>query len=783
MPVDPVITSIAPPAGWEGQVVVIEGEGFGPKQVVTQVLFSGVPAGRALSWSETLIEVAVPQGAPTGEICIRSGPIESNRLPFIVSQPPLEVVPVVRTYFLGDGHWVRHIGVGDFNEDGREDVALAIGAIVVLFSGEDGMWDARMDYLVDNNCSDVIVGDFNDDGHLDIVGGGGEEEDIDLLFGDGEGGFGEPITSPAPTAVHSMTAADFDEDGFLDIIAPFGVMSTTVAVLFGDGQGGFGSPLEFHVGFQPHGVTVGDYNGDNHMDAAITNSGYTIGLEDTVSIVFGDGQGGFSEDVEYAVGDTPWDIVSADLNGDGALDLAVANYDSSFASVLLNDGQGGFADHLPHPLNSADAVVAGDYNGDGIPDLAFTASGGANILLGYGDGTFLTGEVIMDCCQREDIAQGDFDGNGILDLAIANGWTYNVALLTGDGGGGFGHVEAYDGIGDIEGIVTGDFNEDGHADIAAAHGVHANIFFGDGEGKFSAPVSFLEGLGCNCLTAGDWDRDGHLDLAVVRAYYLTIMLGDGQGGFSEPLDYDLGSIYHFRNCIDAADYNEDGIMDLVVSLESPAIISLFLGDGTGEFPDRVDYDAGDWPTSISSGDFDEDGFTDLAVADDDEFVRIFLGDGQGGLTEHTSYESHGAWVITEDIDLDGHLDLLLTVLIMLDHYYDQYFQVFMGNGDGTFEEGAYYFGGGSGLALNDFNEDGLPDVAGVDGYLDMLYLSLGDGLGGFDHQGDYMAAGKPLVAASADFNEDGHADVAVGNDGTFISIFLGDGLGGFVDFN
>jgi len=782
---DPILTAIAPPAGWEGQVVVIEGSGFGPRQGLTQVLFSGVPAGRALFWSETSIEIPVPLGAPTGHVCIRYKEVESNRLPFIVTRPPLEEAPVVRAYDIGFTPW--HIEVGDFNEDGRPDMALAGSYIIgaLLNEGGETMW-SLIDYYLDHDCGDVVVSDFNNDGYLDLVGGGGGGVYY-FLQGDGEGGFGIPIPSSTPYGFHSMAVADFDEDGFFDIIGPFGIMSSArVAILFGDGQGMFGDPIEFYVGYQPHGVTVGDYDSDGHMDAAITNSGEYWGPPDTVSIVFGDGQGGFSEDIEYDVGDVPYEIVSADFNDDGALDLAVANYNSSYVSVLLNDGLGGFDEHLPHPIDGdgADNIAAGDYNGDGIMDLAVAATYShydVQVLLGYGDGTFLAWDYIGNKHIR-DLAQADFDGDGILDLVSGNSQSNCLALLTGDGSGAFGHAEEYEGPGEVDQIVTGDFNEDGHQDLAAIQDEQVSLYLGDGRGRFSEPAIFLDGLGSDSLVAGDWNSDGHLDLAVVRNIYLTILLGDGQGGFGEAMDYDLGSMYHYGNCVDSADFNEDGDLDLVVlSSGWSGSYHIFLGDGYGNFPDRIDYEVGDWPESILPGDFDEDGHTDLAVSHDLDDVLIISGDGQGGFVDLTSYPSEGNLFIAEDIDLDGHLDLLLTGID--DPDYDLYFLILKGNGDGTFEAPAMYFGAGTGLTVNDFNEDGLPDVLGIDWYTFHLFLSYGDGFGGFARHADYMAAGSPLCATSADFNEDGHADVAVGNDIESITIFLGDGLGGFVDFN
>ncbi len=789
---DPILTSIVPPVGWEGQVVVIEGSGFGPRQGLTQVLFSGDPAGRVLSWSETRIEVAVPPGAQTGQVLIRYKEIVSNRLPFIVTRPPLDVVPVVRAYDLGHGYWPRGIDVGDFNEDGRPDIALSgPWQVSVLLNEGEGLLSSVTDYYLDDDGRGVIAADFDNDGHLDLASGGYEEE-FYVLFGDGEGTFGDPIPSPSPWLLAAMASADFDEDGFLDLIVTFGVESSKrVGVYFGDGEGMFGDPIEFYVGYQPRGVTTGDYNGDGHMDAAITNSGEYWGLPDTVSIVFGDGQGGFSEDVEYDVGDVPCDIISVDFNGDGALDLAVANGNSSYVSILLNDGLGGFGEHLPHPIDGDGAgdVSAGDYNGDGIMDLAVAAEfshHSVQILLGYGDGTFLAWDFIGNCC-IEDIAQGDFDGDGIQDLVSANHQSDCVALLIGDGSGAFGHVEEYEGPGEVEEIVTGDFNEDGHIDLTAAQDEHVSLYFGDGEGSFSEPAVFLDGPECFGLVAGDWDLDGHLDLAVVRNYSLTILLGDGQGGFGEPQDYELGPVYQVGKCIDAADFNEDGILDLAVPMGLLGVVTIFTGDGTGGFPGRMEYDAGEQPMTLSCGDFNGDGHTDIAVAHNPFYpdyindVSILYGYGQGEFTEPTFYSADGGLVLTEDIDQDGHLDLLLIGID--DPDYDLYFQVLKGNGDGTFAEPGLYFGAGTWLAVNDFNEDGLPDVAGVDWYTHHLFLSLGDGLGGFAHHADYMAAASPLCAASADFNEDGHADVAIGNDIDSITIFLGNGQGGFVDFN
>src|SRR5881397_2620325 len=179
---------------------------------------------------------------------------------------------------------------------------------------------------------------------------------------------------------------------------------------------------DLEVGTNPRSVAVGDFNGDGRLDLAVTNAS-SYDVPGTVSVLLGNGDGTFQSALSFAVGSNPLSVAVGDVNGDGRLDLAVANYYSNDVSVLLGNGDGTFQPARTFRVGTyPSSVVVGDFNGDGRPDLA-VANGNSNdvsVLLGNGDGTFQPALSFAAGTAPVSVAVGDINGDGRPDLAVAN---------------------------------------------------------------------------------------------------------------------------------------------------------------------------------------------------------------------------------------------------------------------------------------------------------------------------------------------------------------------------
>lgn len=347
-------------------------------------------------------------------------PAPSPPFPFPVGNSPASVV------------------VGNFNADSLPDLAIANrldGTVTLILSNGTGGYTAGGPFQVGKNPSSLVVGDFDKDGNQDLAIANQGDNTVTVLLGNGTGGFKSPFgLFPVGKSPSSVAVGDFNGDGYPDL-AIANRDSNNVTVLKGDGTGGF-SPFPnspFPVGNSPSSIAVGDFNGDGNLDLAITNE-----LDNTVTVLLGDGTGGFKPAIAspFAVGGNPAFVVVGDFNGDGNLDLAVANLDSKNVTVLLGNGTGWFkaAPTSPFAVGSEPVSMAvGDFNGDSIPDLAIANSGSNNVTVLLGDGTggfkaspgspFAVGSNPMSVCV------GDFNADGLPDLAVANSKDNNVSVL------------------------------------------------------------------------------------------------------------------------------------------------------------------------------------------------------------------------------------------------------------------------------------------------------------------------------------------------------------------
>jgi probable HAF family extracellular repeat protein len=380
-------------------------------------------------------------------------------------------------------------------------------------------------FAVGTGPRSVAVGDFNGDGKPDLVTANYADGTVSVLLANTSGGYTAATGSPfqVGTNPQSVAVGDFNGDGFQDLaVANSG--SNNVTVLLGNVSGGFtaasGGPIT--VGLQPVYIAVGDFNGDGIQDLAVAN--FSAG---TVSVLLGNGSGGFAAATgsPFTVGTNPLSLAVADFNGDGAQDLAVANFGSNSVTVLLASN-GGFTAATGSPFSvgsSPYSVVVGDFDGNGIPDIATANSGSANVtvLLGNVSGGFTaaTGSPFSAGTNPYSIVVADFNGDGIPDLAAANYGSNNVTMLLGNGSGGFtAGVGGPIGVGNSPfALAVADFNGDGIPDLASAN-------YGAGN------VTVL--LGGKVSTTSALTTTSPLLVALGQAVPLTLMVSDNAAPFA-----------------------------------------------------------------------------------------------------------------------------------------------------------------------------------------------------------------------------------------------------------
>jgi len=313
-----------------------------------------------------------------------------------------------------------------------------------------------------------------------------------------------------------IAAGDFNADGKLDI-AGLNNPNGTLSVLLGNGDGTFNLASTTNTGNGPAALVNANFNAGGNLDTVVANS-----VDDNIAVLIGNGNGTFagnSPSFLFSTGNMPSAIVQGDWNGDGELDLAVANESDGTVSIFLGNGDGTFAPQAPVAVGNAPiAVATGDFNGDGKPDLAVanSADGTVSILLGNGDGTFTLASTPAVGADPIGLAVGNWNSDGNLDLAIVNGSANTITVLLGNGDGTFNLANVYNTGNSPQGILALDFNSDGKMDLAFANFADNTIslFLGNGDGTFQQGLNFAAANGPCSLAAGDFNGDGQPDIAV-----------------------------------------------------------------------------------------------------------------------------------------------------------------------------------------------------------------------------------------------------------------------------
>ena len=490
------------------------------------------------------------------------------------------------------------------------------------------------------------------------------------------------------------------------------------------------------------------------------------------------------------------------------LSITLALVSAFLTPVLSGQSSVVFNGPRDYPVLTPDSVVIGDFNGDGLPDIA-TANGNnsVSVLLQNSDGTFQAAVNYPVGNGPASLQVGDVNGDGKLDLVVINTSDGTIGVLLGNGDGTF-QAQQLTTIPSLSShsMVVADFNGDGKADVAIGEplpqvGNYAvAVLLSNGTGGFQAPVTYAVSAASDVLAAGDFNNDGKLDLVSGPPFGvsgISVLLGNGDGTFQAAIVSGT-SVALGPGQFAIADFNQDGNLDIAADTVGPGgglVFTLYFGNGDGTF--RVDVFSRSplfQCQPLATGDLNGDGKPDLIASNcENNVVSTLLNNGDGTFIIVPSLPLNGfeTTIVVSDLNGDHKLDVVCGI------ENENILSVLHGNGDGTFAQFPSYAvttGFLSTLIAADFNGDGKPDFgAPFVGLLeepeDTGLLNFGVLLNnGAGFSPPIVTVGSqltldgtppPSFVAAGDFNGDGKIDVAEAIGGSGVYVLLGKGDGTF----
>ncbi len=650
--------------------------------------------------------------------------------------------------------------------------------------------DDPLSYTTNNGPTSIELYDFDGDGELDIVtanaGSGGTGTTVGVQIGNGDGTFQVEQEYEAGGQIRDVIGGnDLDGDGNQDL----------VTAVIGSGSG---TPTFLDESITPsvrgEVVELADIDNDGNLDKLIFG-----GSVPSVSFSLGNGDGTFSNSVTFAMAGSLLDVNSAlvmDFNNDGNLDI-IAALDRSVGNAEIvyyaGNGNGTFdaaittfeSNHIPN--EQAQMLRSADLDGDGNLDLVmatFDAVSGEHSIKSYtgnGDGTFNVGVTLITSGDITAIDLVDYNNDGDMDVSAALS-SNGTHIFTGVGDGTFSGTTL-----NFESTTVGhggfttyaDLDGDGNIDAVSNSGLGIGVFMGNGDGSFDAEDSFSLGIVIGDSILEDVDGDGNLDFIASRSSspgVFGVTLGNGDGTFRAPSLFEINGITNSPYYIeqDFGDFNNDGNLDFILSgTNGGTQISYGNGDGTFNYGTAASGVGASSYVDVAVYDLDSDGNEDLLLTRyGGGGTDIYLGHGDGSFTlsEQIHLEVHPGYHTKSelaDIDGDGNMDLISVMTGST--------RVSLGNGDGTFQAQVTYDSEMFRTAPYDVLDAEIYDVDG-DGNLDLIYskstfspnkgigyVQFGNGDGTFQaEQTAFAGYSTPRQIAVADLDGNGLADIHYG---------------------
>lgn len=714
---------------------------------------------------------------PVGQSYIQSASVLPSSLPGFLFRKALPA-----------GYFPTSVATGDFNGDGKMDFVVANGGdndLWLYLGNGDGTFALPVILPITRGLTPVWVSavDLRGIGKLDLVVAEADSNSLGIFLGNGNGTFNE-IAVALPGSPSVLITGDFNRDGKVDVVAAYADGNpTAVSVLPGLGNGSFGSPINTSIvglGSAYFWLSTADLNGDGIPDLVATS-----GLQDNaVQVLMGNGDGTFSAGQVIAQNFQNQNLSTAlfDADEDGKIDAIVVD---SFGALWFYQGNGdGSFSTNPKLFGVGDVpfgIGVADVDGDGHLDVVvsgvfvdgwpYGASAGnlTCVLLGDGKGNFSPAKVYRGDLSAFSLAIADFNGDGHPDIVTANQDSDSAVVFLNDGKGGFGDPQGgfigYEGGGAVNAplteIVSTDVNGDGFPDLALIEypqlpstSYQLTVMLNDGTGHYSLPIrsdaidtTFSPWFGDFVLA--DFRNTGQPDFLAIGIdgglggkSYISFAANQGGGHFGAPaLTFPPNAI----GKIGVGDFNGDGKPDFVAVGEGGIINSssqsaqVFLGNGDGTFRTGGVQSFGGaglgFPAAVYVGDFNNDGKLDLIVffesnagwtTNDD--VYELVGNGDGTFQPAQLLFSHFGPMNMADLNHDSHLDVIQSsfafgnFLVPIPSEFSSYLDKPNGAFSLTATYNSYldenlipqlpiYFNSHYAPMVADFNGDGNPDIA------------------------------------------------------------------------
>ena len=424
-------------------------------------------------------------------------------------------------------------------------LSVVIGSATSVVATGGDLFDADTRYPVANHPIALATGDFDQDGDVDVAATCVPASSVVVLWNDGLGHFDQQSWFPSNHWLFQIESADMDGDGDLDLVAASNDSTGKIVILVNDGSGIFDTEHDFDIEI-PRGIAVADLDGDGRNDVAASTSNPVFPEDHSVTLLTNAGNGNLLKEKLVDVGLWATGIHAADLDGDGDSDLAVTNRFDDDISVLLNGDLGTTWQQTRHAVGDLpDAATSADWNQDGLTDLAVLNIGddSVSLLQNQGGAVFggpfdppapaiaIPGNIVA-------MVAADFDLDGLPDIALANSTglflSDVVVILLNDGAITFNPPDWYTAGPVAEDIAAADLDADGDIDLVVAN-------------RGSDDISILlnrQSKGSIC--SPDLNGDSLLDLQDLTLFIEYFTSQDDGVDFAEPLGiWDLADIVEF----------------------------------------------------------------------------------------------------------------------------------------------------------------------------------------------------------------------------------------------